>query len=157
MSKVLNFALVVLGMLYIVYGVIAIYNWIVETFPTQLYSVETLYGLNIPADIGYSISQITVGMLFLASVYYNIVNIKGLSCALVGSFIGVVLLVLQLLVVLANITDFQLLSLIERNAEYNIVNDILRSDVLLGMYSLFILLYMVKSMRSYVKISNINI
>jgi len=132
---------------YLLYAGIMLYNWVIETFVPGVGSINYVLGLFVPGDPGSVIALVTISMLMLGSLYYKLNDVKGLSCLLLGSLIGVAMLTLQLLIVIANIASIGVLTLSGEILEYNAFEDLLRPEIVLGIISLTLFTYSVFKIR----------
>jgi len=137
----------VLGILYFVYAGITLYNWIAGTFIQEAGSVNNVLGLFVPSDPGCAITLITVGMLMLGSLYYKLDDAKGVSCIFLGSLLGVALLVIQLLIVIANVASIGVSLLSGEAAEYVLIEDVLRPEIVLGVGSMLLFFFSILKVR----------
>ena len=135
-----------LGLLYIVYGVLALYNWVSETFPLNISPIGEFLTLNVPSDIGASIALITIGLTLMFSLFSRNNNVQSLSALTVGTFLAVALFALQILIVIANIVDALILRSVGEEAEYNVLNDIQRIEFYGGLLSLVLMYSVVREL-----------
>ncbi|MHA1505988.1 MAG: hypothetical protein ACTSR0_02190 [Candidatus Asgardarchaeia archaeon] len=136
---VFSFITGILGVLYFVYAGMMLYNWIVETFMQGFGILENILGLSVPSDPGCAVALTTVGMLMLGSLHYKLDNARGIACIFLGSLLGTALLTIQLLVLLSNVASVGVSLLSGDIAEYVLIEDILRPEVVLGIGSILLL------------------
>ena len=137
----------VLGLIYLICAVVVLYNWAVSALALKIEPIHLVLGVFVPSDPGSAIVFMTASMLLFGSIYYRYDEYKYTSCLLVGSLLGTALLVLQLLILLANIGDAFVLTLYGEVAEYNIMEDVLRPEILLGLISAVIFHNSLKSLK----------
>ncbi|MHA1583189.1 MAG: hypothetical protein ACTSYM_11940 [Candidatus Baldrarchaeia archaeon] len=137
----------ILGILYFVYAGIMLYNWIAGTFIQEAESVNNVLGLFVPSDPGCVVALITIGMLLLGSLYYGLNNVKGVSCIFLGSLLGTAMLIIQILVVLANMASIEVSFLSGEIVEYTVVEDVLRPEITLGIGSIMVLFFSALKIR----------
>ena len=138
-KQVFSFMTGMLGMLYLVYAGMMLYNWIVETFIREIGTLENFLGLFIPSDPGCVVALTTVGMLMLGSLHYKLDNARGIACIFVGSLLGTGLLTIQLLVLLSDIASIGVSLLSGEMTEYMVIEDVLKPEVVLGVGSVILL------------------
>lgn len=131
----------ILGILYFVYAGIILYNWIAETFIREAESANNILGLFVSSDPGCTVALITIGMLLLGSLYYGLDDVKGVSCIFLGSLLGTAMLIIQFLVVLANMASIGVSFLSGEIVEYTVVEDVLRPETTLGIGSIIVLFF----------------
>ncbi|MHA1860490.1 MAG: hypothetical protein ACTSVF_05285 [Candidatus Asgardarchaeia archaeon] len=129
----------ILGMLYLVYAGMMMYNWIVETFMRGIGTLGNVLGLFVPSDPGCAVALTTVGMLMLGSLHYKLDNARGIACVFLGSLLGTALLTIQLLVLLSDVASIGVSLLSGEIAEYIIIEDVLKPEVVLGIGSIILL------------------
>jgi len=137
----------VLAILYFVYAGIMLYNWIAGAFIQEAGSVNNVLGLFVPSDPGCAVALITIGMLLLGSLYYGLNNVKGVSCIFLGSLLGTAMLIIQILVVLANMASIEVSFLSGEIVEYTVVEDVLRPEITLGIGSIMVLFFSALKIR----------
>jgi len=134
------------GSLYVIYGILALYNWVSETFPLNVNPIGSFLTLNVPSDIGASIALITIGLTLMLPLFSGNNNVQGLSTLTVGTFLAVALFALQILIIMANIADTLILSSVGEEVEYNILDDIQRIEFYGGALSLVLMYYVIKEL-----------
>jgi len=137
----------VLAILYFVYAGMMLYNWIAETFIQEAGSVNNVLGLFVPSDPGCAVALITIGMLLLGSLYYGLDDVKGMPCIFLGSLLGTAMLIIQFLVVLANMASIGVSFLSGEIVEYTVVEDVLRPEITLGIGSIMVLFFSALKIR----------
>ena len=136
----------IIGVLYVIYGILALYNWVSETFPLNINPIGSFIALNVPSDIGASIALITIGLTLMLSISSRNNSVQGLSALTVGTFLAVALFALQILIIMANIADTLILSSVGEEVEYNVLNDIQRIEFYGGLLSLVLMYYVIKEL-----------
>jgi len=135
------------GMFYLIYATLEFYSWILS-FTIPDYG-GSWWGLFCQGDLGWFISLLAVGMILFSLTFKRLNDYKGFSCLLVGSFLGVVLLVMQLLVVAASFGDCAFLTLIGEEAEYNLAEGLLTPMVVGGILSIPLLAYTLNTLKKH--------
>lgn len=146
-TLIISVATGILGILYFIYAGIMLYNWIAGTFIQEAESVNNVLGLFVPSDPGCAVALITIGMLLLGSLYYGLNNVKGVSCIFLGSLLGTAMLIIQFLVVLANMASIEVSFLSGEIVEYTVVEDVLRPEITLGIGSIMVLFFSALKIR----------
>ena len=146
-ALIISVATGILGILYFIYAGIMLYNWIAGTFIQEAESVNNVLGLFVPSDPGCAVALITIGMLLLGSLYYGLNNVKGVSCIFLGSLLGTAMLIIQFLVVLANMASIEVSFLSGEIVEYTVVEDVLRPEITLGIGSIMVLFFSALKIR----------
>ncbi len=146
-ALIISVATGILGILYFIYAGMMLYNWIAGTFIQEAGSVNNVLGLFVPSDPGCAVALITIGMLLLGSLYYGLNNVKGVSCIFLGSLLGTAMLIIQFLVVLANMASIEVSFLSGEIVEYTVVEDVLRPEITLGIGSIMVLFFSALKIR----------
>jgi len=146
-TLIISVATGILGILYFIYAGMMLYNWIAGTFIQEAGSVNNVLGLFVPSDPGCAVALITIGMLLLGSLYYGLNNVKGVSCIFLGSLLGTAMLIIQFLVVLANMASIEVSFLSGEIVEYTVVEDVLRPEITLGIGSIMVLFFSALKIR----------
>ncbi len=144
----------IVGLLYIVYGVLGFYNWLSTTFPLKISPVENFLAINIPSDVGASIALLTIGSTLMLSVLPSKNPVQNLSALTVGTILALALFALQILVITANLLDTIILSSVGEKTEYNILADVQRIEFYGGLLSLILMYFVIQELseRNLVKI-----
>jgi len=138
----------ILGVIYLVYGLIALYNWFSSTFPIGFEPLNVFLTLNVPGDIGYSIALITIGSILTLSLVSHSSEVQSLSALTVGTFLALALFILHILVILANIADVLILKSVGEEAEFNILSELQKIEFYGGLISLVLLYFVLKELSS---------
>jgi len=138
----------ILGVIYLVYGLIALYNWFSSTFPIGYEPFNVFLTLNVPGDIGYSIALITIGSILALSLVSYSSEVQSLSALTVGTFLALALFILHILVILANIADVLILKSIGEEAEFNILSELQKIEFYGGLVSLVLLYFVLRELSN---------
>jgi len=156
-QEILRIASLLAGCSYLFFTLVLLHNWFVSTFPLGLVAVEEMVWLLVPCDLGLGLALLAVALLFLSSAYWGLGEAKGVASLLMACVVGLSLLVLQLLICIANIADVGVLVvLIGEEADYSVVEDLLRPDVVLGLLPLALFPSSWKSCKLLIKASSVS-
>jgi len=145
--KALSPAILILGIIYLVIGIISIINWCIVLANLG----KQFYPNLIPGDLGFALVTLTVGASLTTSTYFimreNIV--MHLVSATCGAWLAVGALLIQIMVAAATILDA---IIVGDSIDYSIISEnLLRSDVIMGCIILPALIYYTSVLRKMVK------
>ncbi len=145
-SSLLQAATALIGIFYLTYSALELYSWLLSVLTPNYGGLW--FGFFLEGDIGWFVSLFTVGILMLGSAVKKPKSLKGFSCMLVGSALGVTLLGLQLLVVTASLGDTLItLHLFGEGAEYCLAEGLLTPVVAGGLALAPLLAYSLSKLK----------
>ncbi len=117
----------ILGIFYVLAVILAIYLWITQS----PFSSQFLYYF-VPKDVSSVIILAPIGLVLSSSLYYVLRRdvVKSIACLLIGGGIGTIAMIIQTLVVFANIVDATIMG--EKLSIEKITVGLLRADSSLG-------------------------
>ena len=121
--------LVVLGLAYLLTGIISISNWCCGLSEAN----RKIYPNLIPGNLGFALVALTVGASLIASTYYALKGDQAthVAVATCGSWLAIGALAIQILVTAATALDA---IVVGEKLDHSIIGDcLLRLDVILGL------------------------
>jgi len=145
--KAFSPVILILGIIYLVTGIISIINWCIGLANLS----KQFYPNLIPGDLGFALVTLTVGALLTTSTYYimreNIV--MHLASATCGAWLAVGALLIQIMVAAATILDA---IIVGDSIDYSIISEnLLRMDVIMGCIILPASIYYTSVLRKMIK------
>ena len=133
----------VLGVVYLMTGAIAAYNWVLTLLPLK-YDLEPFLAMKIPGDAGYGLALITIGLLFIEASRRAEWTERA-AFSLVGSILALALLLLQLMTVASLILST--LSGASKITLAELTNRLARVEILVGPLCVPSLIHSLKNLK----------
>ena len=132
-----------LSVIYLASGFLALYNWLVES----LIGGQGILTSFAPADVGFAIVMLAVGITFIGSLYYMRLgdDVRSSACLIVGSGLAVAALIVHVLVVIAALADAIIMS--ETLTIYDLALKLVRAEFSLGLIVIPLLLIALKHIK----------
>ena len=132
-----------LSVVYLASGFLALYNWLVES----LIGGQGILTSFAPADVGFVIVMLAIGMTFIGSLYYIRLSddVRSSACLIVGSGLAMAALIVHVLVIVATLADAMIMG--ESLAIHDLALEIVRAEFPLGLMAIPLLLISLKHIK----------
>ncbi len=144
----LKMASATMSIIYLIGALLTLTNWLLGL--SGLKGIEEIGGITIPSDPGAFIVLFTIGLVYAGALYYNRDRAKSFPCIFIASALALALVVINTLVALASTANAAILSLSGElsNNIITVLEEALSFDVILGVFSIPLLIFSIKELRS---------
>jgi len=145
MKTTLKIACMILSFFYVLFGLISLFNWVIGNFPLSNLNIIKIWIIDIPADLGYTLFMLTVGLLLIYGAFTK--EILSISCLFIGSLLALSGMALQIIIAISNLIDAYIITLFGEQLAITLVNDLLRPEVVLGTACLPLLIISIQMIK----------